>query len=144
MKQLYPIEPQGNVARHLNTLAEMVTGIVLGKSCQLPKLAESRNKRFSRWLQNATVTPEVYFLPFVQALLTNLAQARPLVFIMDGSEVGHGCLALVTLALARSGVSVVYGHRALPPPPPAEQVRVETLFSDHKSRGFRLKSGPFV
>src|SRR6266542_1935468 len=93
MKQLYPNEPQGNLARHLNTLAGMVTGIVLGKSCQLPilaakapdeTLAESRGKRFSRWIQNATVTSEVYFLPFIQALLTGLAQARPLVFIMDG------------------------------------------------------------
>jgi Transposase DDE domain len=115
VKQLYPSEPQGNVARHLNTLAGMVTGIVLGKSCQLPtlagkapddSLAESRSKRFSRWLQNETVTAETYFLPFIQALLMNLAQARPLVFIMDGSEVGHGCLALV--------ISVVYGQRALP------------------------------
>jgi len=115
MKQLYPSEPQGNVARHLNTLAGLVTGIVLSKSCQLPALAskapdetlaESRNKRFSRWLQNGTVTPETYFLPFVQAFLTNLAQARPLVFIMDGSEIGHGCLALV--------ISVVYAQRALP------------------------------
>src|SRR5260370_35398433 len=115
VKQLYPTEPQGNIARHLNPLAGMVTGIVLGKSCQLPKLAEkapddslaeSRGKRFSRWLQNETVTPECYFLPFIQALLTSLAQSRPLVFIMDGSEVGHGCLALV--------ISVVYSHRALP------------------------------
>jgi hypothetical protein len=119
VKQLYPSEPQGNVARHLNTLAGMVTGIVLGKSCQLPtlagkapddSLAESRSKRFSRWLQNETVTAETYFLPFIQALLMNLAQARPLVFIMDGSEVGHGCLALV--------ISVVYGQRALPTPAP--------------------------
>jgi len=124
VKQLYPSEPQGNLARHLNTLAGMVTGIVLGKSCQLPTLAskapddtlaESRSKRFSRWLQNETITAETYFLPFIQALLANLAQARPLVFIMDGSEIGHGCLALVTLAPARSaGVSVVYSHRALP------------------------------
>jgi hypothetical protein len=115
MKQLYPSEPEGNLARHLNTLAGMVTGIVLGKSCQLPTLAskapddtlaESRSKRFSRWLQNEAVTAETYFLPFVEALLTNLAQARPLVFIMDGSEVGHGCLALV--------ISLVYGQRALP------------------------------
>jgi hypothetical protein len=115
VKQLYPSEPRGNVARHLNTLAGMVTGIVLGKSCQLPTLAEkapddslteSRSKRFSRWLQNETVTAELYFVPFIQTLLTGLAQARPLVFIMDGSEVGHGCLALV--------ISVVYSHRALP------------------------------
>lgn len=115
VKQLYPREPQGNVARHLNTLAGLVTGIVLGKSCQLPTLAskapddtlaESRSKRFSRWLQNETVTAETYFLPFIQAFLTQLAQARPLVFIMDGSDVGQGCLALV--------ISVVYAQRALP------------------------------
>lgn len=115
VKQLYPREPQGNVARHLNTLAGMVTGIVLGRSCQLPTvaakapdgtLAESRSKRFSRWTQNETVTAEAYFLPFVELLLTSLAKVRPLVFIMDGSEVGRGCLAMV--------ISVVYGHRALP------------------------------
>src|SRR5579859_640905 len=115
MKQLYPNAPQGNLARHLNTLAGKVTGIVLGKSCQLPILAakvpddtpaESRSKRFSRWLQNEAVTPECYFLPFIEFLLTSLAQSRPLVLIMDGSEVGRGCLALV--------ISVVYGHRALP------------------------------
>lgn len=122
MQQLYPSEPQGNMARHLNTLAGMVTGIVLGKSCQLPTLAakapddslvESRSKRFSRWLQNDSVTPEVYFLPFIERLLTSLAQTRPLVFIMDGSEVGRGCLALVR-AEGPLWVSVVYSHRALP------------------------------
>lgn len=115
MKQLYSTEPQGNLARHLNTLAGMVTGIVLGKSCQLPTLAskapddtltESRSKRFSRWLQNETITAETHFLPFIEVFLTQLAQARPLVFMMDGSQVGHGCLALV--------MSVVYAQRALP------------------------------
>jgi hypothetical protein len=115
VKQLHPGEPQGNVARHLNTLAGMVTGIVLSKSCQLPllagkapddTLAESRTKRFSRWLQNETVTPELYFLPFIETLVPSLARLRPLVFIMDSSEVGHGCMALV--------ISVVYQQRALP------------------------------
>ena len=115
VKQLYPSEPQGNVARHLNTLAGMMTGIVLGKSCQLPTLAgkapdgtllESRSKRFSRWVQNDTVTAETYFLPFVQMLLMRLARLRPLVFVMDGSEIGRGCLVLV--------MSVLYGQRALP------------------------------
>jgi len=115
VKQLYPQEPQGQLARHLNTLAGMVTGIVLGKSCQLPKLAakvpdaakpDSREKRFSRWVQNAALTADLYFLPFVRPLLTALARQRPLVFVMDASEVGRGCLALV--------VSVLYAHRALP------------------------------
>ena len=113
--QLYPIEPQGNLARHLNTLAGMATGIVLSKSCQLPKMAakapdatlpDSRAKRFDRWVQNEGIQVEWYFLPFVRPLLMALAQQRPLVFIMDGSEVGRGCLALV--------VSVLYAHRALP------------------------------
>jgi hypothetical protein len=115
VKQLYPDEPRGNVARHLNTLAGMVTGIVLGKSCHLPKLAhkapdatlaESRHKRFSRWVQNDAITAQVYYLPFVQTLLMGLARLRPLTFVMDGSEVAQGCLALV--------ISVLYGQRALP------------------------------
>lgn len=115
VKQLYPTEPRGNVARHLNTLAGMVTGIVLGKSCQLPKLAhkapdatlaESRPKRFSRWVQNDALPAPVYFLPLVQTVLLGLAQLRPLTCVMDGSDVAQDCLALV--------VSVLSGGRALP------------------------------
>jgi hypothetical protein len=37
--QLYPGEPKGNTARMLTTLAALVSGIVLGKSCQLPAIA---------------------------------------------------------------------------------------------------------
>lgn len=115
VKQLYPQEPQGNVARHLNTLAGMVTGIVLSKSCQLPKLAsklpgsvhpDSRVKQMSRWVQNEHITLGLYFLPFVRPLLVNLAAARPLVLIMDGSVVARGCVTLM--------VSVLYAQRALP------------------------------
>ena len=32
VKQLYPQEPQGNLARHLDTLAFMVSGIVSSQS----------------------------------------------------------------------------------------------------------------
>ena len=65
--QLYPSQPQGNLARHFMTLASLVTGIVLGKSCQLPKIAskvpgtakpDSREKQLSRWVQNARITFE--------------------------------------------------------------------------------------
>jgi hypothetical protein len=115
VQQLYPTKPKGHLAQHLETLAGMVTGIVLGRSCHLPKMAakaldathpDSRTKRFSRWLQNDAITPARYYLPFVQALLTNLAAVRPLVFVMDATDVGRGCLALM--------VSVLYGRRALP------------------------------
>jgi len=115
LKRLYPEEPRGNQARHLNTLASMITGIVLSKSSQLPKMAakvpgriqdESQTKQFSRWVQNEQVTASVYFLPFVQPLLAVLARQHPLVLVMDGSTVGRGCVALM--------VSLLYHRRALP------------------------------
>ena len=115
MRQLFPTEPQGNQARMLNTLAALVSGIVLGKSCQLPTIArktpdhakaDSRIKRYSRWIQNERVDYEGYYLPFVSRLLFSLAQIRELVFIIDGSEVGHQCITLM--------ISLIYGKRALP------------------------------
>jgi hypothetical protein len=115
IQQLYPQSPKGNLARHLNTLAALICGIVQGKSCQLPNIAkhapetakpESRIKRYSRWIKNERVDYEVFYLPFIQQILNGLAHIRPLVFVMDGSEVGHECITLM--------VSVLYGKRALP------------------------------
>jgi hypothetical protein len=40
LKKLYPFEPQSNLARHLNTLAGLVSGIVSSNSAQLPKIAK--------------------------------------------------------------------------------------------------------
>jgi hypothetical protein len=115
MKQLYPIEPKGNLARMLNTLAGMVSGIVLGKSCQLPNIAQkvpdhaktdSRIKRYSRWVQNEHIDNQTYYLPYVKELLDHLAGIRELVFVIDGSEMGHHCMTLM--------VSLIYGKRAIP------------------------------
>lgn len=112
--QLYPKEPQGNLARHLNTLAGLISGIVGSKSTNLPHIAsqipdgrhvESRVKQLSRWVSNEQIAFGIYFLPFAAALLASLA-CRPLTLVMDGSTVGRGCLALL--------VSVVYQRRALP------------------------------
>jgi hypothetical protein len=113
--QLYPTPPQGNLARHLTTLVGLVSGIVLSRSCQLPKIAskvpgevhpDSRTKQFSRWVNNEAVTFDLYFLPFVKPLLAHLAAIRPLVLVMDGSAVARGCVTLM--------VSLVYAGRALP------------------------------
>ncbi len=115
IKQLYPQEPRGNLARHLDTLTGMVTGLILGRSCQLPKIAsklpgmvhpESRVKQMSRWVQNESITVERYFLPFVQPLLANLAAVRPLMFILDSSRIARGCVTLMA--------SLIYGRRAIP------------------------------
>jgi len=112
--QAYPGQPTGTVARHLTTLAAMISGIVGSKSTQLPHIAtkvpdgtqaESRVKRFARWVRNTRITAEVYFVPYAQVLLAHLA-LQTLVLIIDGSVVGRGCVALM--------LHVVYKGRALP------------------------------
>ena len=39
LTQAYPAPPTGNLARHLNTLAALISGIVGSKSTQLPCIA---------------------------------------------------------------------------------------------------------
>jgi hypothetical protein len=67
--------------------------------------AESRVKRFARWVRNDRSTEEVYFVPSAQVLLAHLA-LQTLALIMDGSVVGRGCVAFM--------IHVVYQGRALP------------------------------
>ncbi len=123
LKQLFPTEPTGNQARHLSTLAALISGIIGSKNCQLPAIAkkipdrrkhESRSKRFIRFLQNKTVAPDTFFLPYAQALVQSLPPG-PLVLIMDGSVIGRGCMALMLSVVyqqtARNGKSL---KRALP------------------------------
>jgi Transposase DDE domain len=114
LAQGYPTSFQGNFARHLNTLAALISGIVGSKSSQLPHIAtkvpdgtkpESRVKRFTRWLDNDHILEEVYFLPYADVLLRHLA-LQTVVLVMDGSGVGRGCTALM--------IHVVYKGRALP------------------------------
>jgi len=105
--QLYPHEATGNLARHLKTLAALVCGIVGSKKTHLPAIAgkapdgkkrESRAKRFARFLQNKSVTPAAFFAPYAQALMQSLPPG-PLVLVMDGSQVGRGCMALMVSVL---------------------------------------------
>jgi Transposase DDE domain len=114
LRQCYPGQPSGPVARHLITLAALISGIVGSKNAPLPHIAakvpngtqpESRVKRFARWLDNAHILEEVYFLPYADALLRQLA-LQTLVLVMDGSGVGRGCTALM--------IHVIYKGRALP------------------------------
>ena len=77
LTQYYPGQPTGSVVRHLTTLAALISGIVGGKSTQLPHIAtkvpddtkpESRVKRFTRWLDNERILEELYFLPYAETL----------------------------------------------------------------------------
>jgi hypothetical protein len=114
LTQWYPGQPTGTVARHLTTLAALISGIVASKSTQLPTIAthvpdgnqpESRVKRFARWIRNDQITEEVYFIPYIETLLRHLV-VQTLVLVIDGSVVGRGCVALM--------LHVVYKGRALP------------------------------
>jgi hypothetical protein len=114
LKMMYPQEPRGQVARHLNTLVALICGIVGSQRTNLPAVASdvpsasqaaSQIKQFKRWLMNEHVEAEVYVLPFVEWGLGSLAK-HTLVLVIDGSGVGRGCVTLM--------VSVVYRGRALP------------------------------
>ena len=109
--QLYPSEPTGNLARHLKTLAALICGIVGSRKTHLSAIAskvpdgrrrESRAKRFARFLQNPKVTPEAFFAPYAQALVESLPTG-PLVLVMDGSQIGRGCMALMLSVLFQQG-----------------------------------------
>ena len=114
LTQGYPGQPSGTVARHLTTLAALISGIVGSKSTQLPSIAakipdgtkpESRVKHLTRRLDNARILEEGYFLPYAERLLAHLA-VETLVLVMDGSAVGRGCTALM--------MHVIDKGRALP------------------------------
>jgi hypothetical protein len=80
LRQAYAMPPTGHVARHVQTLAALISGIVGGKSTQLPHIAtkvpdgskpESRVKRFARWLDNDRILEEMSFLPYAEILLAH-------------------------------------------------------------------------
>ena len=75
----YPGQPTGTVARHLTTLAALISGMVGSTSTQLPSVAttmpdgatpESRVKRLTRWLDNAHILAEVSFVPYADLFVT--------------------------------------------------------------------------
>lgn len=114
LSQMFAKEPKGYNAKQLNILAGLISGIVGSRRTNYPQIAskvpdrtkpESRVKRISRFINEVDEKQEVHLMPFAGLLLTNLS-GRTLVLVMDGSEVGRGCLALM--------LSVLYRGRALP------------------------------
>jgi hypothetical protein len=110
LQQLMP-----TAGKQLNILAALISGIVSSKSTHYGQIAskvpgaiklESRVKSYSRWVNAVEDEQSIHVMPFAATLLTNLAAVNTLTLIIDGSEVGRKCLALV--------VSVVYRSRALP------------------------------
>lgn len=114
LSQMFLNEPRGYTAKQLNVLAGLISGIVGSRSANYPKIAskvpdnrklESRVKSYSRFINDTDPTQKVYLMPFAAALLANLSD-HTLVLMMDGSDVGRNCVALM--------LSVRYRGRALP------------------------------
>jgi hypothetical protein len=80
LTQAYPAQSTGNVARHVQTLAALISGLVGSKSTPLPTIAtkepdgtkpESRVTRFARWIDHERILEERYFVPYAESLLTH-------------------------------------------------------------------------
>jgi len=109
IKQMLKLDHQGQVV----TLAMMITGIVMSRQAQLSTMSsevpgttkdQSIEMRMRRWVKDE-LDVEVVYLPFARQILEALAHL-PLVLVMDGSQVGRGCMVLM--------VGVIYQKRALP------------------------------
>jgi hypothetical protein len=77
-----PGQRNGHGARHVTTLAALISGIVGSKRIPLPPIAtqvsdgsnpESRVKRLARWLDHARLLEAMYCLPYAAIVLTPFA-----------------------------------------------------------------------
>lgn len=105
----------GNALRRLEVLATMVSGVLHQGSSRLsdlarmncdPKQQASKEKQLRRWIQSDHTSYQVHYLPYVVPLLESLSARGELVFSIDGSTGGQGCMILM--------FSVIYHKRAIP------------------------------
>jgi hypothetical protein len=99
---------------HLLTLAMLIAGIVVSRKAQLSAVSaetatkakdKSTEMRLRRWVKHNSIDTDVIYMPFAQQIMEALS-ALPLILVMDGSQIGRGCMVLM--------VSVLYQKRALP------------------------------
>ncbi len=105
--QLAP-RASGHQRRQLHALTLLICGIVGAQHAQLPNIVahalggracgERVVMRLCRLLKHDEMTLERWTMPVVQALVTMLARL-PLVFVIDGSRVGRGCMCLMLSVL---------------------------------------------
>ena len=106
----------GHKSGHFEVFVQMVSSLILQGSSQLNSLASvstdrrqqsSKVKQLRRWLSNDKNSFDGFYLPYVKVLLERLAlSSGRLVFSIDGSTAGRGCMCLM--------VSVIYKGKAIP------------------------------
>ena len=93
----------------------MISSILIKGRCELRQMAlgngerkqfASKVKQYKRWLLNDKTSFKEYYLPYIKPLLKILASSGQLVFSIDGSVVGKGCMCLM--------FSVIYKNKVIP------------------------------
>jgi hypothetical protein len=76
-------------------------------SAEMPVEAKEKSieMRLRRWVKHEKIEAEAIYLPFALQILEALSTS-PLILVMDGSQIGRGCMVLM--------VGVLYKKRALP------------------------------
>lgn len=109
LKQMMKLAHPGQVI----TLAMMISGIVMSRNAQLSVMSseipsdakeKSIEMRMRRWVKGE-IKVEAVYMPFARQILAAMSHL-PLMLVMDGSQVGRGCMVLM--------VGVLYQKRALP------------------------------
>lgn len=99
----------------LNILSNLVSCILVTGESKLHEVASgnperkkfsSKVKQYKRFVQNRHVDCKTYYLPYMKELLAVIGKSGNLVFAIDGSQVGNGCMCLM--------FSVLYRGRAIP------------------------------
>lgn len=93
----------------------MVFSLLSKGNCSLEKMGanlkssidkESKVKKCKRMLDSKYTDHKTFFLPFIHKLLGSFHSSLDLTFVIDGSEVGNGCTALM--------ISIYYKKRGIP------------------------------
>lgn len=99
----------------MKILSSMISSILLSGRTELRQMAlentddkqyASKIKQFKRFVINENIDLKTYYFPYIIPLLQCLSASGELVFSIDGSTVGRGCMCLM--------FSVMYRGRAIP------------------------------
>lgn len=112
---IYSNNLQGHALSRAKTLINLMYGIIKSKKSSLSGISEgipsrkkfaSKIKQLKRWLLSDYNNYDTHFLPLIEVLLEALAKRGELIFAIDGSVLGNGCIGLM--------INVVFEGRSLP------------------------------
>ena len=108
--------PVGKEAQRIEVQSCLLNGILKKGTCDSHEIARqmppktsfaNRVKQLKTWLNCPSNSWYVRYLPCLEQILTNIALSKgELVFVIDGTDIGQGCTALM--------ISLVWQKRSIP------------------------------